>query len=195
MNRYDFLRDLDRKLRKLPKEERSNIRNYYLEYFEDSNKSDEEVIRELGSTSAIASQILADYAFNDENNTNRLGTKIWMIILAIFAAPIGLPIALAAFIVLIAIVFSLGAVILSIVAVAVALLFAGGITLVVGIALTINTPSTAAFYIGAGLFVIGLSYIIWHGIRSMMPSINHWIKNISNKILLKFNVIKNRKDD
>ena len=75
MNKAIFMSILKKKLKRLPKEELYNVTNYYEEYFQDSNKSEEEVIAELGSPSIIASQILSDYAISDKGNSLSISNK------------------------------------------------------------------------------------------------------------------------
>ena len=63
MNRKDFLRRLQLELYKLPRHEIDDAIAYYNEYFEEAGpEAEEDVIRELGSPSRIATQIKADYA-------------------------------------------------------------------------------------------------------------------------------------
>lgn len=197
MNRTDFLLALEKKLKPLPKDELYNVTQYYEDYFQDSNKSDEEVIKELGSPSSIASQILADYALRDDDNTKdkRKKNSLLMIILAIFAAPIGIPVAVTAVILLFVLILTIGIIFISFIAVAFALSISGILAFIAGGIVIFTDPSTACFYIGAGLFVLGISYIIAMGIKSITPGTVSCIKNLSLKILKKFKVIKEDKND
>ena len=100
MNKTEFLAELKRCLRKLPYEEVENAISYYSEYFDDAGAENERrVIEELGSPSELAAKIMADYAIKDMEASPKSARKgisaIWFIILAIFASPIALPIALA----------------------------------------------------------------------------------------------------
>lgn len=65
MNKVDFLRRLDRGLAVLDKEERKELLGFYEERFHTSkvyeNKTDEEIIAELGSPESIARNILQEY--------------------------------------------------------------------------------------------------------------------------------------
>ncbi len=110
MNKSIFMSTLKKKLKRLPKDEIYNITNYYEEYFQDSNKSEEEVIAELGSPSIIASQILSDYAISSNGNSMSISNKILISILVILAAPIGIPLIIAG----IAILFAIGICIFSV---------------------------------------------------------------------------------
>ncbi|MGG7057851.1 hypothetical protein ACQPUY_07505 [Clostridium nigeriense] len=75
----------------------------------------EDVLTRLDSPSNIASHILSEYAFKEMESNETTAKKdirtVWFIILAIFTAPIALPLAIAAT----AIIFSLLVVIVSLV--------------------------------------------------------------------------------
>ena len=64
MTKYNFLNELDRRLAKLPEEDRREIMRDYEEHFEnaiEAGKSDEEVIATLGTVEKIAKEVAADY--------------------------------------------------------------------------------------------------------------------------------------
>lgn len=103
MTMNDYMRELELALRRLPKEEREEALSYYREYFEDAGPEKEtEVIEELGDPKLAASQILKDVAIKrlDEPKQaakNGLST-VWIVILALCAAPVGLPILVLTFV-------------------------------------------------------------------------------------------------
>ena len=70
MNKVDFLRRLDRALEVLDKEERVELLGFYEERFHTStvyeNKTEEEIIAELGSPESIARNILAEYGVSKQ---------------------------------------------------------------------------------------------------------------------------------
>lgn len=57
MNRIEFLEQLEKLLLDIPYTERREALNYYMEYFEDAEKDDEEVVRTLGSPEEVAHNI------------------------------------------------------------------------------------------------------------------------------------------
>ena len=189
MNKEKFIVELRKKLKRLPKEEVDNIINYYLDYFNDADKDEEEVLKELGSPSTIASQILADYAFSDtkEKSNNGYLNKIILIILAICAAPIAFPLGIAA----IAIVFAL--IIVGIVLsltfgiVIITSMLAGVATFIGGFKFLFFSPEAGIFNIGISLFIIGISIMLGIGIKNIAPRVGHYIKKIVRKLLLKLN--------
>lgn len=62
MNRIEFLERLERLLLDIPYTERREALNYYMEYFEDAEKDDEEVVRTLGSPEEAAHNIREELA-------------------------------------------------------------------------------------------------------------------------------------
>lgn len=196
MSKEKFINELKRKLKRLPKEEVDNIVSYYLDYFQDSGKDEREVLLELDPPSVIASQILSEHAFSDDynkdNNKGGLG-KLMLIILAIFAAPIALPLSLAFIAVLASlgiVVFALG---LSFAAIAGAGFLAGGVTFLAGIVVLFKGPATGFFYMGIGLIIIGVGVLVALGIKAIIPILLRIIKKITNKFLKKFNKSKSYK--
>lgn len=194
MNRERFLSELKKKLKKLPKDELDNILLYYRDYFEDSEKSEEEVIKELGSPSSISSQILADYAFDNTKHNQGKGGKIILIILAILAAPIGFPLAIATVVLLFAIIMVIVALLISFGAIVFAF-FAAGISVCIGGAAVIfKGPATAIFYIGAGLIIVGVSILFAYGITKLLPKIYSYVQNLTAYLLAKFNRVNKKRE-
>lgn len=192
MSKEKFINELRSKLRRLPKEEVDNVIAYYLDYFEDAGKDEEEVVKELDSPSTIASQILADYAFSpdtEEKKTSSLN-KISLIVLSIFAAPIALPLAFAFVMVLFAMLIVVVALIFSFGAVAVALFASGIAAFVAGILVFFQGPATGIFYIGVGLIVIALGIFAGIGIKALVPNVFSVIRNMTTSFLSKFNKSK-----
>lgn len=196
MNKEKFINELRRKLKRLPKEEVDNVIAYYLDYFQDSGKDEKEVLLELDPPSVIASQILSEHAFNDDytKDTNKGSlNKLMLIILAVFAAPIALPLSLAFILVLLSLVIVVVALGLSFAAIAGAGFLAGGVTFLAGIVVLFKGPATGLFYMGMGLMVIGVGILVALGIKAMFPIVFSGIRNITNKFLNKFNKAKSYK--
>lgn len=123
MNKIEFLKKLDKKLRYLPKEDREDAISYYTEYLEDMGISDtDDVSDKLGNPTEIAAGIIAECTEkkledNKENGKVKTSTHIvWLIIIAVFSVPILIPLAIAFIIVL-----------LSLVLAAACVIFAGGL--------------------------------------------------------------------
>lgn len=96
MNMNEYMRELESALKHLPREDREEALSYYREYFEDAGPLKEaEVIEELGDPKFAASQIVKEAAIKRLEEPRQAAKKglstIWIIILALCAAPIGLP--------------------------------------------------------------------------------------------------------
>lgn len=187
MTREQFLMELRKKLKRLPKDEIDNVMTYYIEYFEDCDKTDEEAVRELGSPSAISSQILANYAFDDKKESGGIANKILLIILAIFAAPVALPLAIAGVGVLFAIAVAIGTVLLALIITVIAFFAAGVGVCIAGAAVIFQGPATSVFYIGAGLIILGISILCVYGIKELIPKAYLYMQDISSFVIAKLN--------
>lgn len=109
MNKNEFMKKLEQSLKHIPKEDREDALNYYREYFEEMGADDSlDVSQEAGKPEDIAKDIIANCTEKHINEQKEKGgikssaTTIWMIILAIFASPIAIPLALTAVLLLFA---------------------------------------------------------------------------------------------
>lgn len=132
MNKHTFLQRLERALRHIPKDDREDAIAYYTEYFEEMGADDNlDVSQSVGKPEEIAKEIIATCTEKHIEDQKAQGgvknsaTVIWMIILAIFAAPIALPLAIAGIALLFAILITLLAFIFSIFCAGTALVIAG----------------------------------------------------------------------
>jgi len=170
MSKEDFLYRLHKGLDKLPKQEIDNALAYYTEYLEEVEPENLQAAMDvLGSPEKIASQINADFAVKNMQvaPTAKKGlSTVWIVLLAVFASPIAVPIALAVAAVALSLVIVLISLIVSVAAVAISLTVAGVLTMIVGLCLIFQNFPTALFYFGGGLFSfgVGLAFIplvIW----------------------------------
>jgi uncharacterized membrane protein len=157
---------LEQGLSKVPKEERDAALDYYNEYFDDAGPENEQrVIEELGSPLQIAARIKADSAVKKLEEDKKPSVKkgisaVWLVILAIFAAPIALPLAIGAAALAIGLLIALIGIVIALV-VSVAAFFLGGVMVVVsGIAVVASSVPTAIFTIGVGLMILGVSILL-----------------------------------
>ncbi|MHC1750078.1 MAG: DUF1700 domain-containing protein [Cellulosilyticaceae bacterium] len=165
MSKNEFMNELVGKLDKLPVEERHAAINYYEEYFEEAGaQNEEEAIKNLGDPKTIAKQILGDFALKEAERSvqvpKKKSTSFGMIILAILAAPIALPLAIALIALIGAGVITIGAIIFSLGLMAVSLLIVGILALGGTVPLGIGYPPTGFFAFGVGLACIGLAMLI-----------------------------------
>ncbi|CEM61303.1 DUF1700 domain-containing protein [Treponema phagedenis] len=160
MTRKEFMRELQERLKQLPKEDLAIALDYYEEYFDEAGKErEQDVIAELKSPAHIASKILADYAIK-EAKVVRSSTKsgwraFWFTILAICAAPVAVPIIIAAV-----------AVIVSLAVTGIALIFAlavsAGAVFLKGVLLLVGGSVSALIFVGVALVLAGAAMLVFY---------------------------------
>lgn len=187
MDKTEFLSELKLNLANLPIDEIESAISYYREYFDDAGKENEaNIIKKLGTPAEVASQIIANYAVNDNRKSAIKGmSNIKLIIQAIFSSSIALPIAiLMAFITLILVILSIS-VIISI-AITVAAFIIGGVILILnGFISIFNNISTTILLIGIGSSLFGIGLILFSAFIGFTKCSFSWIAKFIGKILLR----------
>ena len=105
MTQQQFLRALSRKLRGVPAPEREEALRYYKEYLQEAALDPQADVTPLvGTPEECARGILADSLIRKEQSANvKSGWEsFWLVVLGIFAAPVALPLAIAALVLVIA---------------------------------------------------------------------------------------------
>ena len=187
MNREQFLEKLKNKLKGLPAEDVSSALEYYEEYLDDAGPENEEAtIAAWGSPDQLAGQILADYAVkqvNAEPSAKKGLSTAWVVILAICASPIAVPVAAVIICLMATLIAVVAAVILGLGGGAVGLLAGGAASVIMGFGVTLQSIPSMIFFVGLGLFGVGagaalMMFVIWlskTGIR--------WIAKLFSKVL------------
>ena len=185
MSRNEFLSDLRNKLYRLPQEEIENSVSYYEEYFNDAGPENEQkILSEIGSASAVAAKIIGEFAVESAEKS-RKPVSVWFIILAIFASPIALPIALAVTVVAIAILIVIVAVYLSIGVAGLALFANGLVSIFAGVwAMTVSV-STGFFYLGYGMISTSVGTAIVIAITKLSQLTFKGFKTLLAKFLIR----------
>lgn len=186
MNKTEFMAQLKKHLRKLPFDEVKEAVDYYEQYFFEAGAENEQaVIKELGPPSVIASQIFASFAVKDSGKSAKKGlSTVWMAILAVFASPVALPLALA----VIALAFALVIIMLSVVFALGGLgagLAAGGImSVITSISIIRQSFPSSIFFFGLGLIAAGSGLVVLIGTVNLAKISFNWLtKNIGGFIL------------
>lgn len=168
MSRVMFMNELRERLKNIPYDEFNSAINFYEEYFEEAGAENEQsVIRELGSPQQVAAKIIGDFAMKKDDNIGKkdLGlSKLWIVILAMFASPIAIPVAIgiiaAGFgmiVALLSVLFAIGVSGVSMVA--------GGISGVIkGFSMLVLRPIDGIFALGGGLLVLAIGGLFMAGI-------------------------------
>lgn len=178
MNKNEFLAALEKHLSVLPDADRKRSLLYFEEIIADRMEeglSEEEVIAQMESPEEIAAGIIND-AYADGHmgysapvsEKKRFGdVPMWLVILlAVLAAPIWLPMVVSAVSVILSVYVSIWAVIISLYATAAALIIAGIAGTVASLVFMVAEPIHACLFVaGISLFCVGL------GILLVFPSV------------------------
>jgi uncharacterized membrane protein len=148
MNKAEFMKRLKKRLALLPHEEYNDAIEYYEQYFMEA-EDEQGAIMEFGQPEAVAAKILADYA--DAPAKGNRWKKVWTVVLAIFAAPVALPLAAALGATAIALLFATLAVIVSLLLSGVAILASGVTGSVLSFIFIFESLATTLFFVGIGL--------------------------------------------
>ena len=169
MNKKDaeFLKSLKKRLRALPKEEREAALSYYAEYLEEGS------VEELGSVEEVARQILEQCAVDSlEKREKKGGFKtLWIVILAVFAAPMALPILIALAAVVLTLLITVAAVVFAIAISGAAMLLGGIITAAMCIIVLPHSIVNGLMVAGTGLAMTGIGILLligsWYAAKGM----------------------------
>lgn len=186
MNKTEFLQDLEKRLKYIPKEDREDAIAYYTEYLSEMELGDaEDVTAKLGTPKEVAKDILSDVtakAIEEQQEAKSVkgsGKIVWLVILGIASLPVSIPIAcvvLALSIALLATVFSL---MLAFTAVSLSLVIAGFAALYG--AIIMPGFATKLIWLGAGIFLIGFGVLIFLGTIELFKLIIKLIGKLFNK--------------
>lgn len=163
-------------LHQLSETEQQDVIEFYREYIIDAKLSTSDaIINELGTPKNLARKVLADYSIkmseqnyqNIDNghisNNDRFKknlTMIGLVLLALMASPIALPIAFVV-ILMLALVIGLAILFVLIFLFMVAVSVVSGIgAIFIGLSVIFQSFPTAIFYIGGGLAVLGIDFFL-----------------------------------
>lgn len=165
MDKKTYMEALKHELRHLPKADREEALLYYSEYFDDAGLEREaEVIEELGEAKDTAAQILKEVAIKRLEEPKRAANKgfstLWIVILALCAAPIGLPLLLVILVVGIAMMTCVLALFFTLFVVGITLLVSGIAGIGAGIYFVPTQFANALAVAGSSLVVFGFGLLI-----------------------------------
>lgn len=188
MRKEEYLAELSKRLRRLPRREYEEAMSYYREYFAEAGpEMEQQVMHDLGTPQEAARQIIRNTVCEKMNEPTahtrkRNGSLLWMIILGIFALPIAIPVAISLVAVLFAIVLC-GAC-LWLCGIAAFLMLAGGgaAAVVGGIIASASYPASGLANIGMGILCIGFGLLtlllvlctgrgLWAAVRKLFSKI------------------------
>lgn len=165
MDRKSYMAELKAGLKRLPKAEREEALLYYAEYFDDAGPEHEaEVIEELGPAKEAASQILKDMAvkrLEEPKTSAKKGlSTLWIVILALCAAPIGLPLLITLFAVGLAALIVVITLFCVLLVVGVSFLAAGVTGIFAGIYFLMSQTADGIVILGSSLALFGVGLLL-----------------------------------
>ena len=187
LTKEEYLAQLKKYLKRLPKEDYNNAMDYFTEYFEDAGPEGEAaLIQELGTPKEAAYEILDNLITEKRKDPD---TPIWKIIfltfLSICAAPIGGALALTIIALALAGVLVIVAGLLAIFSFGIAFALVGGKLFIRGIIAITASLSGASLISGAGLFSIGIIILailaVFCFCKWIVLVLAHFIQNMNRK--------------
>lgn len=192
MNRKIYMRSLGERLRKLPKEDFDMAMEYFREYFDEAGPDNEErAIEDLGTPQQAAEQIIMNLAARNGEEAPKTSVKkgmsaVWVGILAVFAAPIALPLALGVVLTVGALGLSVVAVLASLVLAAFCLIVGSAAAVILGTVMLVQSPANAAATIGAGLICMGIGLLLAPACVSLTKSSLRMLTRIFGRMVQRF---------
>ena len=169
MNKADFLKELDKRLKYIPKEDRDDAIEYYTELISDMELDDAaDVTDKLGSPKDVAKNIVdecgqkAEQAYEEKKTVKGHATAVWLSILGLLSLPLSLPLA----IVVLALVFALIVVLISILlafAVTALALVVGGVGCLIFMWTAPGVAQKAVVF-GMGLVTLAIGILMCFGV-------------------------------
>lgn len=161
MTKIEYLNQLDTYLTKLPQSDRIEAMDYFKELFDDAGpEGEEELMASLGSPKEAAHDILTsllDKKLNDEAPRKNRAQILWIALLALLAAPIGLPIILAILATCIGLLVAVVGFIIGLAGIALGGFVIGLVFSVESFTVILASKSSFLLLLGGGLLSIGAS--------------------------------------
>lgn len=168
MNKYEFLKELERHLRYLPREDRDDAMAYYIEYLDEAGFSDtDDVTVKLGTPKDVARTIMKDcgekaaFEQQERKSVKGSGKVIWMALLGVASLPISLPIAIIAVLLVLALILTFLGLLIALAATSIGLI-AGGAFAFAGLFFSPEIGSKL-MSAGGGLIVMGFGLLLMFG--------------------------------
>ena len=186
MNKSEYIKELERRLKYIPTEDREDAISYYTEYLDEIELSEsEDISNKIGTPKEIAKEIIENAttkAINEQQENKSVkgsGKIVWLVILGIASIPVSLPLVCVALVVAITLMITIFAIVFSFVVAAVAIVFAGFCAL----AASVITPGFAnkLMGIGAGAVMIGVGVLALFGSIALFKLFVKLIGIIFNK--------------
>lgn len=165
MSKETFLKELEKRLRYIPAEDRADAIEYYEGYIQDMELAGEEdVVSKLGTPKEVAKTILDECTnkhidrANEQKTVKSRATVAWLSVLGILSLPVSLPLAVGLIVVVLALAVAGLAVVISLIAAAVGIAVGGLAAIFWGF--FVPGLGQKLFTIGTGLALTGGAVLI-----------------------------------
>ncbi|MCL2665541.1 MAG: DUF1700 domain-containing protein [Defluviitaleaceae bacterium] len=187
MTKEKYLDQLKQRLHGLPDTEINDALDYYDGYISDAEGGEEEAVAALGSPGEAAAHILANYVTSGRRSKSKAKNlkAVWSVILAVFAIPVGLPVAAAVAVVAVALLISLFAVIISFWAGGAAAVFAGVVYALMSVVVMTKDAAYALLIAGMGFAGAGIGILMFLAANAMFGRGLKVISKFVGKVILK----------
>ena len=170
MSKEEYLNQLHKYLRKLPRQDYEDAMEYFTEYLQETDEEGAaELMKELGTPKEAARELMANlldkkieehqnYETDGYTRAEKKGSGkhvIWIALLVLFAAPVGAPLLVALAAVVLSLIVCMLAILLCVVLLAACLVIIGGKIIARGILAVPISMSGFAMLTGSGLLAMG----------------------------------------
>ncbi|MCR5589952.1 MAG: DUF1700 domain-containing protein [Lachnospiraceae bacterium] len=169
MNRTEYIKELEKRLKYIPKEDREDAIEYYTELMSDMEVDEnEDVTARLGTAKDAAKKILDECTQKhvDEYEENKTvkghATVVWLSVLGLLSLPISLPLGIAVLAVAVSLIIVVLALIITAAVTAAALVISGAASLI--FAWTAPGIAQKAVVFGLGLCTLALGVLLGLGV-------------------------------
>lgn len=166
MNKTEYMTELGQRLGPLPlsREDVSDALRFYEEYFAEAGPDrEQDVIAELGSPAYVAAQIALKLSSSPTPLTEEVRSHASMlrtILIGIAAAPVALPLILAAGLVFLSLVIAAAAFVFAFGFSGVVCMITGAVVAVYSFTLLFSDFATGIYFLGGGLFALGIGGLL-----------------------------------
>ncbi len=195
MNKQEYMNQLKKRLRRLPKEDFTRAAEYFEEYFAEAGAEHEaEAIQDLGTPQEAADQIIQsialDYSKEPVTNMKKGLHALWVVFLALCAAPLALPLLLAGVLLILTAVLLVLTLMLAMLLVSACGVLTGPVTFIAGF--TVLTKSIPVFLtcIGMGLMSTGTGLALTYGMVLLCRHFLGWILQVCGNIFQRQKKVK-----
>lgn len=179
-----YLQELEANLSPLPQEEIKDALFYYEQYFFEGQLTDGQAVAEFGTPKNLARRLVADYYMDEtrvlphaQQKSPFVMTK--MVVLAICASPILIPVMIAGLALIFALFITVAALIFALLMTVLAVGCAGLVSVVGGFFVLTQSFLGGLFFVAVGLALIGGLLLSW----PMVLALIRWFKESLNQMI------------